>query len=117
MYNKKRILIISYYKLDLFNYKLQNFGNSYYFENIKKIIRTLLFTINDIHDNGIIHRDIKPKNICINAINNPILIDFGLSKRYIVNNKHIINNKITNIIGSYPFISKNVLKLNEPSRR
>lgn len=115
--NEKRVIILKYYDLDLFSYRRKNFGNIYYRENIYRIIKIIINTINNIHKNSILHRDIKPKNICIDNINNPIIIDFGLSKRYIINNAHINNNKTKCIIGSYPFISKNVLDLNEPSRR
>lgn len=115
--DEKRVIILKYYDLDLFSYRRKNFGNIYYRENIYRIIKIIINTINNIHKNFILHRDIKPKNICINNTNNPIIIDFGLSKRYIINNVHINNNKTKSIIGSYPFISKNVLDLNEPSRR
>jgi len=115
--DEKRVIILKYYDLDLFSYRRKNFGNIYYRENIYRIIKIIINTINNIHKNFILHRDIKPKNICIDNTNNPIIIDFGLSKRYIINNVHINNNKTKSIIGSYPFISKNVLDLNEPSRR
>tara|TARA_Y100000996_G_C22414053_1_gene598498 strand:+ start:42 stop:806 length:765 start_codon:yes stop_codon:yes gene_type:complete len=115
--NENRMMILKYYELDLFSYRIKNFENNSYRKKIYSFIRIILDTLSYVHNQGIIHRDIKPKNICIDKNNSPVIIDFGLSKRYIENNIHINNNKTKSIIGSYPFISKNILELNEPSRR
>jgi serine/threonine protein kinase len=52
----------------------------------------MIGAIKDLHFMGYIHRDIKPKNMCI--VNNPIdelpmlkLIDFGISKQFVDFNK------------------------------
>ena len=46
--------------------------------------------LNVLHGVGIIHRDIKPENFVWDKKTNKFkLIDFGLCKAYIVNNKHI----------------------------
>jgi len=44
--------------------------------HISKILHALRF----IHGHNIIHRDIKPKNIIMDPIRGPILIDFGAAK-------------------------------------
>lgn len=42
----------------------------------------LLDTLNHLHQKGIIHRDIHPRNICINEESNKaFLLDFGLARR------------------------------------
>ena len=72
-----------------------------------------------LHNMSLIHRDIKPSNFLF-GIENPEkihLIDFGLCKRYIYNDQHIPIKKISSIIGSYNFVSLNVLNGIEPSRR
>lgn len=41
--------------------------------------KKLINILHDIHQQGVIHRDIKPDNIIITDSAEPILIDFGLS--------------------------------------
>ena len=64
-----------------------------------------------------IHRDLKPVNICINSNSEPFIVDFGMAKRIINNKKHIEVRSINSIIGSPNYISQNVTRLIEPTRR
>lgn len=54
-------------------------------EDAIKILQCLLKVLIDIHENNIIHRDIKPDNIMIDHENNLFLIDFGAVKEIIPN--------------------------------
>lgn len=45
-----------------------------------KIIESILDTIDSIHLQGVLHRDLKPDNIMINSKGVPIILDFGLAK-------------------------------------
>lgn len=45
-----------------------------------EFINSIIDTLDSVHSQGILHRDLKPDNIMINASGTPILLDFGLSK-------------------------------------
>lgn len=115
--NNKSYLVIEYYNKTLYDFKEQKYSSINYYSNLLSIIKTLFSTLYHIHNNNYLHRDLKPLNICLDNYNNPIIIDFGLSKKYIVDNKHITTKTIKGIIGSYAFCSINVENMMEPSRR
>jgi serine/threonine protein kinase len=49
-------------------------------DEIRSTLLKLLDAIATVHDNDILHRDISPDNILINANRNPVLIDFGAAR-------------------------------------
>ena len=117
LFNNKYYLVLDYFEMDLTKYKLQFYNTNSYKIKLYNTFIILIDTLNKIHDNNIIHRDLKPSNICFNKNLEPYIIDFGLSKEFIVNNNHIPEKKINNIIGSINFASLNIINLIEPSRR
>jgi serine/threonine protein kinase len=71
-----------------------------------------------LHDHCLIHRDIKPENFMIDVSTNTVfLIDFGFCKRYNYDGAHIEQGNISRMIGTPNFVSINVHKGIEPSRR
>tara|TARA_B100000035_G_C21033182_1_gene569472 strand:+ start:2094 stop:2879 length:786 start_codon:yes stop_codon:yes gene_type:complete len=115
--NNKSYLVLNLYDKNLVQIKFEKY-NSINYINLLNIIFTNIFkTLENIHNYGYLHRDIKPSNICVDVNNEPFIIDFGFSKKYIINNSHIKEKNIKSVIGSYSFISKNIYNLIEPSRR
>jgi len=70
-----------------------------------------------LHSKLLLHRDIKPDNFLLDSNNKIYLIDYGFCKRYDHDGKHIEERKINQIIGTVNFVSLNVHKFLEPSRR
>jgi len=70
-----------------------------------------------LHSKLLLHRDIKPDNFLLDDLNKIYLIDYGFCKRYDHDGKHIAERKISSIIGTVNFVSLNVHKYFEPSRR
>lgn len=50
-------------------------------EKVQKYLRKLLLAIEEVHETGILHRDISPDNIIIDDRDEPILIDFGAARK------------------------------------
>ena len=73
-----------------------------------------------LHGHFLIHRDIKPDNFMINIsdrTNKVFLIDFGFCKRYNYEGNHIEFKMNKTLIGTPNYVSLNVHKGCEPSRR
>jgi len=73
-----------------------------------------------IHEKGMLHRDVKPQNFCLGRDNDReiYIIDFGLSKRYAHDGKHIpYRDKKSGLTGTPRFASINSHFGIEQSRR
>jgi serine/threonine protein kinase len=82
----------------------------------------ILKILSNIHEKGVVHRDIKPDNflfeIGIDTSSKIYLIDFGLCKSYVNREKkHIQMKKINGLIGSKNYASLNSHNHYELSRR
>jgi hypothetical protein len=83
-----------------------------------KIGQRLVNILKYIHSKGLIHRDVKPENFVFNQdCTDVYIIDFGLCRKYMDDNKHIEMKTEKAIIGTPNFVSVNVHNGIEPSRR
>lgn len=111
-----------YMVLNLLGESLQTIKNNSTFSliNVLKIGIQTITLIKSIHDKGLVHRDIKPDNFLLGLNNDKkyiYIIDFGLCKSYITNNKHNPIKKTNNLIGSLTYASINAHDCIELSRR
>jgi serine/threonine protein kinase len=116
-YNNNMYMVLDLYNMTLVDYKLRNYDHTNYFERCIIIIKSLIIIMKTIHDNNILHRDLKPTNICLDSNNKLYIIDFGIAKIYKHANVHNSETKIKGLVGSINFSSLNVINLIEPSRR
>jgi casein kinase II subunit alpha len=72
-------LVSDYYMFDSFDRYMKLFDKL----SLKEYMRQLLVTLDWVHSNGVIHRDVKPQNILYNFEAKKMkLIDFGLAEFY-----------------------------------
>ncbi|MBD2203923.1 serine/threonine protein kinase [Calothrix sp. FACHB-1219] len=86
--NQEFYLIQQYIQGNTLSEKIQsqqNLEESEVIQIIDKLINILEF----VHENNIIHRDIKPDNIIIDKDDNLFLIDFGAVKEFIAQNTQL----------------------------
>lgn len=107
-------LVIPFYDCSLYQYcKIKSLNES----QLQNIMVQCISILESIHNNMIIHRDIKPHNIMIKQ-GNLYLIDFGIATFYIneenIHQPNVIGEQIT---GTPKYISYNIHNGCTPSRR
>ena len=50
-------------------------------KQVAKLIRKLSLALQEAHDAGVIHRDLKPDNIMVDTKGEPVIMDFGLARQ------------------------------------
>lgn len=112
----------NYLIMDLFNKSLENkisINKGISTKLILDYALQMICRIEDIHNKGIIHRDIKPDNFLLNDNDKCIyLIDFGLSKSFLnEEGKHITLSNDNSLLGTLDYVSINIHNGITASRR
>ena len=115
IYRDNMCLVMPVYDCSLYDYVIAKEHLSV--SKIKSIIYQLTNILSSIHNNGVIHRDIKPQNIMVKA-GELYLIDFGFSTFFINGEgEHVDDDCSEDIIGSPKYVSYNVHSGSMASRR
>ena len=100
---EKQYIILEYMpNNDLFYYATHLNGINE--QKIKKIFYKILKAVQQCHDKGICHRDLKLENIMFNEQNEPVLCDFGYGG--LLNE----NEKFTDFVGTLNYMAPEILK-------
>ena len=112
---------LTYLVTDLLDYSISDLVKKHGRIEIKTALllgTQMIQRLQILHDHHLIHRDIKPENFMIDTSTNKLfLIDFGFCKRFNYDGTHIEQGTIRSMIGTPNFVSINVHKGIEPSRR
>ena len=95
-------------------------GNKFSVKTVLMIGIQILNRIESLHKKGYLHRDIKPDNFLIGTGKEKsriFMIDFGLSKKYVVNSEHLKYDTNKSFTGSFRYSSIRNHKGIEQSRR
>lgn len=110
---KFQFMIMTLMKCDL-----QDIIDEYSEREKLKLLLDTIRALETIHDAGVVHRDIKPRNICISRGRTGIsLIDMGLSKKFLQNGKHIPQMQKDTMVGTYRYCSIPAMLCLQSSRR
>lgn len=77
-------------------------------------IKQILYALQHAHQQGVVHRDVRPANVIVTATGEVKLADFGLSKSY---GDSLLTN-CGEILGSLPYLAPEQLKgVTQPDKR
>jgi len=70
-----------------------------------RLIQQIAAGVNYAHQRGVIHRDLKPQNILINANGQPKIVDFGLAKSLADDGTQSVFSRADEVVGTVQYFS------------
>jgi serine/threonine protein kinase, bacterial len=72
---------------------------------VRQLLQDILPTLNYVHHQNVVHRDLQPKNIILRAeTNRPVLTDFGAVKEVMGTTRSLSGNTARSIVGNPGFV-------------
>lgn len=78
---------------------------------IVRLMASVGRAIHFAHQNGVIHRDLSPANILVDADGVPYVLDFGLAKEILAHHANEGASQMSGIVGTLPYLSPEQLGL------
>lgn len=119
LYNTKKVIVLERLG-DSLDKIFDNYKKKWSHSTIYWIAKNIIEILNELHELGIVHRDIKPDNFSIGFDNRYKLyiFDFGLSSQYInTSGKHVAERNGLSLIGTMRYASINNHNGIQQSRR
>ncbi len=79
------------------------FSSEWSSRQIADVIRTIALALDVAHQDGVVHRDLKPGNILLTSRGVPIVVDFGLAIQDA--ERKALSGSMLELIGTIPFMS------------
>lgn len=89
--NRTAYIVMGFVEGETLKEVLQNHGGRLSADHVIEMMRTVIESLEEVHEKGIIHRDISPDNMMVDANNRVKLLDFGAARSYISKEQHSLS--------------------------
>ncbi|HUG20762.1 MAG TPA: serine/threonine-protein kinase [Planctomycetaceae bacterium] len=83
--------------------------------NFGKLLEQVCLALGYMHENGWLHRDVKPDNILMNTSGTVRMIDFSLSTKFKTGLAKMVSGKVKSIQGTRTYIAPETILKKQPS--
>lgn len=84
-------------------------------DRVLRLARELLTGLKDLHDAGLVHRDVKPANIAFRDDGTAVLTDLGIARSFIANETRVTGTGM--VLGTLPYLPPEALAGEEVDAR